>query len=60
MGFRGKRALRFYCEQCQTRIRLIPKLTEIIEELKKDVDALKARREISANNTTELPIDDAV
>lgn len=59
MGLRGKRALRFYCEECQTGIRLIPKLIEKIEELKKDVDALKAKIE-NTSNTNELPMDDAV
>lgn len=34
LGPRGKRALKFYYEECQSGMRLIPKLIEKIEELK--------------------------
>lgn len=45
MSLRGKRLLKFYCEDCLTGVRLVPKLIKKIDELRSEVEQLKLQVE---------------
>lgn len=51
MDLKGKRILKFYCEDCQSGIKLIPKLMVKIDQLQSEINELK---KVGNNSLTTL------
>lgn len=43
MGLKGSRLLKFYCDDCQAGVRLVPKLIKRLDDLQKEVEKLKTQ-----------------
>ena len=56
MDLKGKRVLRFYCEDCQNGVRLIPKLLVKIDNLEAEINKLKDLME--SGNKSSGSLDD--
>lgn len=58
MSLRGKRGLRFYCEECELGVKLVPKLIKKLDELQTEVEQLKAQMLSFSpqDNTTQIPL----
>nr|CAH7727318.1 unnamed protein product [Callosobruchus chinensis] len=53
MSLRGKRVLRFYCEDCLTGVKLVPTLIKRVDDLMKEVEKLKNAPIIPAATPTD-------
>ncbi|KAG5883134.1 hypothetical protein JTB14_030964 [Gonioctena quinquepunctata] len=58
MGLKGKRTLRFLCEEYLMGVRLAPKLIKKIDDLQEEINKFRALIQILPN--TSLPEDDLI
>lgn len=54
MDLKGKRYLKFYCEDCQNGVKLIPKLLVKIDTLETEINKLKTMVETSGQNIVSI------
>lgn len=60
MGLRGRRGLRFYCDDCALGVKLVPKLIKKIDDLQIEIETLKTQmrdisnKQVSVSAPTEI------